>query len=377
MNTYETRFRLVLSRLTNSVLTAPGQRRKTSARSTKRSSRPALESLEDRKLMTLTPIAYNAGFPYTSIVELQATFPDHKVYVGSGAMVDSFHVLTAGHVMYSYADGGFATSIIATPELNGSYKPFGTASMTYERTFTTWTAYSKAHPGQTAAGSMDIALLTLNRNIGTSTGWMSFGYDNNNSDFRAGTIMNTAGYPASGGYSGNYMEFSTGGLYGLTSDGSELEFYQSSITIYGGQSGSPIWKYTSSNNARVIEGVVTGGSGASSSLNVGTRITQSIFNTLRGWESSDASPSFNAITGPNVVTASVTPVARATTGVTSVTLTESQLKAPSQVTPSGTTKTPLLTYFNANAPLGTIWFKSRPVNQMRTRPDVCSIGLVL
>ena len=267
-----------------------------------RQARPGLEPMEGRTLLSLSPVAPNAGYPFTAIVELQETFPDHKTYVGSGVMVDSFHVLTAGHVVYSAADGGFASSILAIPELSGSQQPFGSASMTYERTFPAFVNYSQSHPGGTTVpGDYDIGLITLNRNIGSLTGSMSYGYDNNNADFAPGTIYNTAGYPAAGGYDGHHMEFSSGAIAGLSSDGSALQYYQSSITTYGGQSGSPVWRYTPSTNSRVVYGVHVGGSGAANSLNFATRITQPIFNALQSWQAADRNPGTRAVTRAAVV----------------------------------------------------------------------------
>jgi V8-like Glu-specific endopeptidase len=257
---------------------------------TTRRKQPVLEWLEGRALLSLSGIAPNAGFPFTAIVELKATFPDHKTYVGTGAMIDSFHVLTAGHVIYSYADGGFATSVLATPELYGNSQPFGTAWMTYERTFNAFMSYNRTHPGTTAPGDYDIGLITLNRNIGYSTGWMNFGYDNNNADFARGSIYNTAGYPAAGGYDSRHMEFSAGSIAGLSPDGSALQYYQSSITAYGGQSGSPVWRYTPSTNTQMVYAVHVGGNGTAGSLNIATRITQPIFNALQQWRFSDAVP---------------------------------------------------------------------------------------
>ncbi len=251
--------------------------------------RLAVESLEAREVFSLTPVSPYAGYPFTAIVELQATFPDHKMYVGSGVLVDRFHVLTAGHVVYSYADGGFASQILATPELSGSYAPYGVASMTYERTYTTFMNYNRGHPGQTAPGDYDIALITLDRTIGDRTGWMNYGYDNNNADFAPGAILNTAGYPAAGGYDGRSMEFSYGGIAGLSPDGLAIEYWHSSITAYGGQSGSPVWRYTPGNNASVVYGIHVGN--FANGLNFATRITQSIFNDLQAWRAADRTPS--------------------------------------------------------------------------------------
>ena len=267
-------------------------------RTASRKVRPALESLEGRALLTLSPISPSSGFPYTTGVELQITYPDHKQFVGSGVLVDPYHVLTAGHVVYSAADGGFATSIIATPELNGSTGRFGSATMTHETTYNTFINYSKAHPGLTAPGDMDIALFSLNKNIGNSTGWMSYGYSNNSSTFASGTIFNTFGYPAEGGYNGKVEELSSGKIAGLSSDGSAIDYYQSQITTYGGSSGSPVYTYNASTGARVVYGVVAGGDGTASSLNFATRITQSIFNDIGSWISAD-----NGVRRPNAIVA--------------------------------------------------------------------------
>jgi V8-like Glu-specific endopeptidase len=252
--------------------------------------RLALESLEGRITPSLTPISSSAGYPFTSIAKLVITFPDNQVYGGSGALIDSFHVLTAGHNTYSYQDGGWAKSIQVIPEMNGSYQPFGSAYMTYERTYSSFINYNVSHPHQTSTGINDIALLTLNRNVGNQTGWMGFGYDNNNAHFAAGRIFNTAGYPAAGGYNGQQMYLSSGQIAGLSSDGKAIDYYQSQITTYGGQSGSPLWEYIPSTGSRVIYGVHVAGSGTSTSLNFATRITQSIFNDLQTWRMSDHAP---------------------------------------------------------------------------------------
>src|SRR5690348_14609244 len=79
--------------------------------------RLALEVLEARDTPSLTPVSASAGYPFTSIAKLYITFPDNKVFVGTGAMVDSFHVLTAGHNTYSWADGGWARSVKVVPQM--------------------------------------------------------------------------------------------------------------------------------------------------------------------------------------------------------------------------------------------------------------------
>lgn len=242
-----------------------------------------IEVLEVRTLLSLTAVPANSAYPYTSIVEITATFPNQKTYVGSGAMVDSFHVLTAGHVIYSYSDGGWATTVTVTPELNGKSKPFGTAYATSEMTYTAWQNYSKGHAGLTAPGAYDIGLLTLDRTIGNSTGWMSFG-TNTDAFFRSNPILNTAGYPATSGFSGSQMYLSSGRISGLSGDGLAITYTASSISVYGGQSGSPLFAYfPTASNKYVIYGVIDAASFA-------TRITTNVFNDIVSWSRSSAVP---------------------------------------------------------------------------------------
>ena len=87
--------------------------------------RPAVEGLEARVVLSLTPVAAGSPAPFSAIVKLDITYPDGEDFVGTGAMIDSYHVLTAGHVVYSNTHGGWATSITAIPELHGASEPFG------------------------------------------------------------------------------------------------------------------------------------------------------------------------------------------------------------------------------------------------------------
>jgi V8-like Glu-specific endopeptidase len=250
--------------------------------------KPTLEQLDARLLPSLTPLSPNVGYPLRAVVKLYVTFPDHTSIVGSGALIDSFHVLTAAHMLYSYKDGGFATSVQAIPDQYYNSDPYGIAYGTYERVDPSWISFNPSNPGSTSPSVEDIGLVTLNRAVGNSTGSFAFGYNNNNSVF-TNASFDTAGYPASYGYSGQQMYFSAGRLIGtLSNDG--LGFYEGNITIYPGQSGSPLWQYAS-NGTPVIYGVIAGSYGYSpSSEAFGARITQSVFNEIQSWRNSDRPP---------------------------------------------------------------------------------------
>ena len=155
-------------------------------------------------------------------------------------MVDSFHVLTAGNSLYRPQDGGFATSIIAIPDLQGSYEPYGIAYGTYERVEGSYYDFANANPGETSTGVNDIGLVTLDHTIGNSTGWFGLYYNTANS-FYTGYTVTTAGYPndSSYGYYGSQMYSSTGALTGVDSGGDALDFSQNNLTTFSGDSAVP------------------------------------------------------------------------------------------------------------------------------------------
>ena len=126
---------------------------------------------------------------------------------------------------------------------------------------------------------MDVGLITLDQTLGYQTGWFSYYYNNSPAAFASGTVFNTAGYPASNGYDGLKMKYSSGRIDGLSSGGGGIMFHDPSITIYGGQSGSPVWS--------PADGVVYG---VAVSDSFAIRITQPIYNQLQSWVAGDTPP---------------------------------------------------------------------------------------
>jgi V8-like Glu-specific endopeptidase len=290
--------------------------------------RPCFDGLESRKVFSLAPVPPSAPSPFSAIVKLEGIFPDGESYVGSGFLVDSYHVLTAGHLVYDYDDGGFAASITVIPELYGTSQPFGAATMIKERTMPAWQAFSAAHPDLTGPDAQDIGLITLNRQIGNETGWMSYGYSNDTSTYAAGAIFDTAGYPAdpASGYDGLHMAYSSGPIVGLPFGEGAIAYHQSDISTYGGQSGSPLWAHSTG----VVSGVVCGaeipntagrfrpaisGGGA---MGMATRITPAIDNYLRRLIVADTPPvpPPPALQPPGAT--SIGPVWRSRRGITSI-----------------------------------------------------------
>gem|GEM_PF-1864703 len=120
-------------------------------------------------------------YPWSTEVKLFMTFPNGGVYVGSGTMIASKYVITHQNNVYYPAFGGFPTSIEVIPGLDGYYKPFGSAYAVYMRYY--------------YHGNSNLGLITLDRHIGFSTGWLGWG------NFSDSTIESyyghIAGYPVS------------------------------------------------------------------------------------------------------------------------------------------------------------------------------------
>lgn len=205
-------------------------------------------------------------FPFRSIVRLSIQNGGNG-YLCSGAVIGSYHVLTAGHCIYD-ADDGWAESVTASPAQDGTEKFFGTADVTYMRSYTGWT--------QDQNFSHDWAILTLDRSIGDHTGWMGREVLSE-SRYKSGVWLNTAGYPGDMGGTSMYR------AYGATSDATDNRvFYAETLDTAGGQSGSAMWRKV--DDSRYISVVHTTGG---SEHNGGTRLNSDKFDRIQSWMSDD------------------------------------------------------------------------------------------
>jgi V8-like Glu-specific endopeptidase len=227
-----------------------------------RGARPKTESVigtDERIKITNTAV-----YPWRAITKLYMTFPNGLTYSCSGTMVNPKYVLTAGHCVFSSADGGWAKTITVIPGLNGTYKPYGQTTATYMRSYTGWTV--------SGSSNHDFGLITLASPLGSSTGW--FGLKSYSSV--DGLSANLAGYPGDkDGGLGLYYGFGP-----ITSSTAYRVFY--SIDTYGGQSGSGVY-HIEPGTLRYVFAVHTTGYGT---YNGGTRIDSSKFSSIVSWMAS-------------------------------------------------------------------------------------------
>ena len=261
----------------------------------------------------MTQITNASTYPASAVVMIQSIFPDTPAgYVeeGTGAMVGADQVLTAGHCLYNYALGGWATqvTVYAGTTSNSSNGYLYSTSGTYMQVEPSYFNDSEYYwqNGQLDGhlpGDGDIGLLTLSTPIGNQTGAFNLGY--NDGDSFAGENLNTIGYPAVGNsnaWDNGYNMWSQYGTIGGTLPGSYegttywvggspySSFYYSQSNIYeeGGQSGSPVFAYYNNGQPSVIYGVMDV---ANSTTGYAERITSSVYNDLESWMANDGTDS--------------------------------------------------------------------------------------
>ena len=222
-----------------------------------------------------TRITPTTSFPWNTICKLYITAADNSHWVGSGAVIDGFHVLTAGHCVFLHDNGGWASSIEVVPAKDtgvADNDPYGHAYMTYMRSYTGWTVSEMVEH--------DWAVITLDRNVGIYTGWMGRTTASSSSSIYTDT-MNIAGYPTDldGGVNMYYDSDSGDGA-------TEYNHFYWADTA-GGQSGGPVWRYISGN--RYIMTVHAYGRAGTDS-NYGTRLNSDKYNKIFDWLGADTAP---------------------------------------------------------------------------------------
>ncbi|MFN6526480.1 trypsin-like serine protease [Nostoc sp. ChiSLP03a] len=220
---------------------------------------------------------------------------DDIIINGSGAMIDSYHFLTAGHCVYDTRYGGWADKIevmlgskgnIIAGTNRADYEYYSEAKSVYTRSFDGWTQGDQT---KSETFQYDIGLVTLDRNIGNFTGWFNYGYDDNLS---SGTLMNVTGYPSdkfdsnSDGKFDNYDMWTQSGKITSTTD-SILR--SNELDILPGNSGGPLWLNNSNTNKPTIYGVASNETTSNKTplYNEFARITSTRSNEIQNWIDQD------------------------------------------------------------------------------------------
>lgn len=206
--------------------------------------------------MAQTEVSDQDAYPFSSVVYVEATFPNGETYTGSGVMVGANDVLTATHVVYGLADGGAATEVVVTPGYDPILgAPFGAVEAT------SWNYLPGADPdgdGRMTSGDggpglaeaeLDVALIDLSVPLGLETGWMEL-----DPTFEAG-VVNVTGHPV---VHGSDMMNDAGHV---EADPVDWTIDTEGLEVHPGNSGGPLW-HASGGEAQVVGVVSTAGAAA-------------------------------------------------------------------------------------------------------------------
>lgn len=222
---------------------------------------------DDRQKITST-----TDFPWRTICKLYIETRDSTYYIGSGAIIDEFHVLTVGHCVYIHGEGGWAAEIIVVPGKDDVNEPYGRAYASNLRAYTGWTVSEMIEH--------DWAVITLDRSIGNLTGWMGRQTEAPSNPVYTGTL-HTAGYPGD-------LDFGESMYYDSdVGDRATLYNHWYWMDTFGGQSGSPVWRFDGVNQyiLSINAYEYIGGFDA----NFGTRLNTDKFNQINTWLAEDNS----------------------------------------------------------------------------------------
>jgi V8-like Glu-specific endopeptidase len=264
--------------------------------------KPSVEALEERQLMTATPVADTSKFPYSAVVNIAAFYRTPgggaEVHRGTGALVGPHDVLTTAHTVD--APGLPAPfEVLVFPGRNGPYdRPFGVANVVATHINPN---YNPNDPGDwDLSHEWDLAILDLDRNIGAPqfANWLAFGWED---DSLLDDATNTAlpfqvpEYPGNlgvGNADGVHMFEDTGPITFDHSQPNWLLYYTSQIQTSQGSSGapfidnSPAWAYPTILGVQEAGFNLADGTGAGRAV----RITQDKYNWLLGARNSDPAP---------------------------------------------------------------------------------------
>jgi len=221
---------------------------------------------------TRSRVANTSNFPFRTVVRLNMTFRDGFRSTCSGAIVDDFHVLTAGHCVHSIAHRGWYSDIHVIPGLDGAYMPFSMTKVANAHSYNGWTDYQMTNH--------DWAVLVLDRNIGRHTGWMGRQTADPSHAIYTGQLV-TAGYPS---------DYCNGSCMATTVNSgrrANTDNHWYLLDTIPGQSGSPVWRVDASNGNQYILTVHTTGSATE---NHGTRLHQDKYDRMIAWMRDDPKP---------------------------------------------------------------------------------------
>ena len=170
-------------------------------------------------------VTNTTDFPNTTIGQIVITYKNGSQAVGTAWMYGNKVAVTAGHCVYSKADGGWARSVAFYPGKNGSKNPIGVFYATQ--------LYTDKKFVESENSNFDWGMLRFKTNVADKTGYLGAEWTTAS---QVGTNVIVRGYPAEKNKQGQMWT----GSGKITGSGTSKTNY--SIDTTGGQSGSPVYR---------------------------------------------------------------------------------------------------------------------------------------
>lgn len=219
-----------------------------------------------------TRVPNTTASPWRRICCLTITGANGAVARGTGWLVGSRTLLTAGHCVFSTVlFGGWAESIVVEPARDGDDLPYSRYLSQWFCTLDDWV--------RTEAPDADVGCIQLDEPLGDALGWFRL---ESHSGVPERDLLTIAGYP---------VDLSNGGA--LYSNRSRLVRVTESQLYYendtaGGQSGAPIMLWGRDGDAVAVGVHAYGSNGqmdpvVGTELNSGRRFSVDLLVTVAGW----------------------------------------------------------------------------------------------
>lgn len=216
-----------------------------------------------------TQVTGVSSVPWRMICQLIITMGDGRTSRGTGWFISPRTVMTAGHCVFSSEAGGWVESIEVIPGMNGTSRPFGSATSEQFRSVQGWTdSAKKTH-------DYGCIILPESARLGDRTGW--FGFAKLSDPSLKNLLANNSGYPGDKSFGTQWYNA------GRVSEVTPRRIHYM-IDTAPGQSGSPTWRYSADTKKRHAIGIHAYGGCANKS----TRINAPVYANMTAWKAQGA-----------------------------------------------------------------------------------------